>query len=167
MVGTSLVRGVSGHLAEKGISATVYAYPGHELSYIRKRISIIFTPRYQPQHVVVQCGGNDATRPPHRVVREYDRLVTEVRRACPETTITLNLIPPRGSNDTILENIAKINTYISNRGKRGDRLVSCDPRPRDSAHFKRDLTHFNETGIHIFASRLAAHIPNLRVCLQN
>ena len=162
MVDTSLVRSASGHLAEKGISATVYAYPGHELPYIRKRISKIFTPRYQPQHVVVQCGGNDATtRPPHQVVREYDRLVNEVRRVCPETTITLNLIPPRGSD------IAKINTYISSRGKRDDRLVNCDPCPRDSAHFKRDLTHFNETGIHIFASRLAAHIQNLRVCLQN
>ena len=162
------MQGVSGHLAEKGISATVYAYPGHELPYIRKRISKIFTPRYQPHHVVVQCGGNDAaTRPLHQVVREYDRLVNEVRRACPETTITLNLIPPRGSDDTILENIAKINTYISNRGKRGDRLVSCDPCPCDSAYSKMDLTHFNETGIHIFASRLAAHIQNFRVCLQN
>ena len=133
-----------------------------------RRCCMTFTPRYQPQHVVVQCGVNDATtRPPHQVVREYDRLVNEVRRACPETTITLNLIPPRGSDDTILENIAKINTYISNRGERGDHLVSCDPCPRDSAHFKRDLTHFNETGIHIFASRLAAHIQNCRVCLQN
>ena len=159
------MRGVGSRLVERGVDATVYTYPGLELPHIQKSVINIFTPEYQPSHVVIQCGGNDASiRPPHQVVREYERLVRTLEDVCPESTITLGLIPPRGTDPIIIDNIAKINTYISNRGKRGDRVVFCNSCPSDSQHFKRDLIHFNETGTNIFTDRLATHILNFQAC---
>ena len=156
VIGTSLVRGVGSRLVERGVDATVYTYPGLELPHIQKSVINIFTPEYQPSHVIIQCGGNDAaTRPPHQVVREYERLVRTLEDVCPESTITIGLI---------IDNIAKINTYISNRGKHGDRVVFCNACPSDSQHFKRDLIHFNETGTNIFTDRLATHILNFQAC---
>ena len=165
VIGTSLVRGVGSRLVERGVDATVYTYPGLELPHIQKSVINIFTPEYQPSHVIIPCGGNDAaTCPPHQVVREYERLVRTLEDVCPESTITLGLIPPRGTDPIIIGNIAKINTYISNRGKHGDRVVFCNACPSDRQHFKRDLIHFNETGTNIFTDRLATHILNLQAC---
>ena len=60
---------------------------------------------YQPSHVIIQCGGNDADRhPPHQVVREYDQLV-KVRQICPQATISLSNIPRRGTDELTLVNI--------------------------------------------------------------
>ena len=135
VIGTSLVRGVGSRLVEQGVDATVYTYPGLELPHIQKSVINIFTHEYQPSHVIIQCGGNDAeTRPPHQVVREYERLVRTLEDVCPESTITLGLIPPRGTDPISIATIAKINTYISNRGKHGDRVVFCNACPSDSQH---------------------------------
>ena len=42
---------------------------------------------------------------------------------CLHSNIILNQIPVRGSDPKILEHIiAKINTYLNNRGKRGDNV---------------------------------------------
>ena len=112
IIGTSLVRGVGNCMSE--VNSMVYTYPGQELPQLQQNVLNIFTPAYQPAHVIIQCGGNDAAnRPTHKVVLEYDRLVNNVRKACPKSIITLGIIPPRGTDRTILENIAKVNTYTS------------------------------------------------------
>ena len=145
----------------------IYKYPGQELPQLQQNVLNIFTPAYQPADVIIQCGGNDAAnRPTHKVVLEYDRLVNNVRKACPKSIITLGIIPPRGTDRTILENIAKVNTYITNRGNRGDGVVSSDLCPCDYQHYKTDLIHFNQTGTQIFACRLATHIASFRACPQ-
>ena len=70
------MRGLGGLLADEGVDATVYCYPGQQIQYIQQRLHGIFSAEYQPRNIVVQCGGNDAeARPPHLVVREYDELV--------------------------------------------------------------------------------------------
>ena len=61
VIGTSLVRGVGSRLVERGVDATVYTYPGLELPHIQKSVINIFTHEYQPSHVIIQCGGNDAS----------------------------------------------------------------------------------------------------------
>ena len=165
IIGTSLVRGVGNCMSE--VNSMVYTYPGQELPQLQQNVLNIFTPAYQPAHVIIQCGGNDAAnRPTHKVVLGYDRLVNNVRKACPKSIITLGIIPPRGTDHTILENIAKVNTYITNRGNRGDGVVSSDLCPCDYQHYKTDLIHFNQTGTQIFACRLATHIASFRVCPQ-
>ena len=138
VIGTSLVRGVGNCTSE--VNSMVYTYPGQELPQLQRTVLNIFTPAYQPAHVIIQCGGNDAAnRPTHKVVLEYDRLVNNVKKACPKSIITLGIIPPRGTDHTILKNIA-------NRDNRDDGVVSSDLCPCDYQHYKTDLIHFNQTG---------------------
>ena len=92
VIGTSLVRGLGGLLADEGVDATVYCYPGQQIQHIKQRLHGIFSAEYQPRNIVVQCGGNDAeTRPPHLVVREYDELVKELKRMRPHSNIILRV----------------------------------------------------------------------------
>ena len=161
------MRGLGGLLADEGVDATVFCYPGQQIKYLNQRLHGIFSAEYQPRNIVVQCGGNDAeARPPHLVVSEYDELVKELKRMCPHSNIILNQIPARGLNPKILENIAKINTYLNNRGKRGDGVFFNNPCPIDRQLFKSDLVHFNAKGMCFFARKLSTYLVNFHWCLQ-
>ena len=167
IVGTSLVRGLGARLSDMETDATCYTYPGQEIPHIRERISHIFSADYQPSHVIIQCGGNDADRhPPHQVVREYAQLVKEVRQICPQATISFSNIPKRRTDELTLVNISKISAYISNRGKRGDGFFSVNLCPSDRRHFSKDLIHFNDVGSDLFARNLATYCQNFHHRLQ-
>ena len=155
VVGTSLVRGLGKQWAKRGIDATCYIYPGCEIPFIRDRLPSIFTEDYHPPNVVLQCGGNDAEgRSPHAIVQ----LVNELQRLCPASNVTLNLIPVHGNDPCTLEKIDKINTYICNRDKKGGKIKCSDPCSSDRQHLRRDLVHFNEEGVWVFATRMANHL---------
>ena len=161
------MRGLGSRLTRLGVDATCYTYPGQEIPYIRGRVQHIFSAAYQPRHIVVQCGGNDSeSHPPQEVIKQYSKLIDEIRAVCPDSTITINRIPIRGKNQQTLINIAKINTYIGNRGKRSDRVVCGNFCPDNRRHFKRDLVHFNEEGSDLFARNMSTYLRNFRHRLQ-
>ena len=61
----------------RGLDAVTYTYPGYEVPQITERISSILMKAYQPDTVVLQCGGNDLqnNRPPAEVMAQIDILV--------------------------------------------------------------------------------------------
>lgn len=161
VIGTSLVRGQGAALQKEGVDAICYSYPGCEIPFIRSRVSSILSPRVQPKNIHLQCGGNDASsRDAHLVVKEYDALIREVKRCCPGATITTNTIPPRGSDERVLQRIQQINTYLRNRGKRGDDVNCIDVQPDFPRHFSPDKVHFSKTGKTLYARKLADYYVN-------
>ena len=106
VIGSSIVRGVGLGLNKRGVDALTFTYPGCEVPQITARISSILTKAYQPDTVVLQCGGNDLqnNRPPAEVIEQIDILVKEVKRCRPGATVVVNKIPPRGHDDVLLQN---------------------------------------------------------------
>ena len=82
---------------------------------------------YQPDVVVLQCGGNDAEngRPTAEVIQQFDVLIREVKRCCPRAEVIINQITPRGHNDELFNVIAMLNTYILNMAKDKRSRVHC------------------------------------------
>ena len=156
IVGTSLVRGLGARFGSMGIDATCYTYTGQEIAHIREQVCHIFSADYQQYHCAVWGGMMQIVTPPHKVVREYDKLVRKIRNVCPLSTISLNSIPMSDTNKVTLENIAKINTNIlCNRGKRGDGILSVNLCLSDRLHFKKDL----------FVQRQSHYLAHFRACL--
>lgn len=161
VIGSSLVRGLGPELAAQGVNATCYTYPGATIPVIRKRVGHILTERHQPRQIVLQCGGNDLEAvPTDRVVSQYDALIREIRQRCPSATIVLSKIPLRKHNVELHRKIDMLNTYLENRGKRGDGVIYVTVTSDSLAHFKHDLVHFNTTGVKVFGRRLAACLKN-------
>ena len=165
VVGSSIVRGVGGRLSRRGMDATSFCYPGCEIPLITERISGIFSERYQPETVVLQCGGNDLAnhRPTAQVVQQLDILVQEVRRCCPRSIIVVSKIPLRGHDERLLHEIALVNTFISNmaRDKRNN-IYCCDPSPKMFKYFSKDEVHFNHSGKQVYAYELAKFLANFQ-----
>ena len=91
LIGTSLTRGVGAALHNHGIDVTTYTYAGTHIPHIRSRLKGIFNPSYQPQRVILQCGGNDLeAQPVDRVAFQFECLINDVRRLCPNARIIVN-----------------------------------------------------------------------------
>ena len=107
VIGTSLVCGIGSRLNRRGVDAMTYTFPGYEVPLITERMSDILTRNYQPETVVLQCGGNDIAnnRPTAQVIKQIDYLVREVKRCCPSANIVVNKIPPCGHDETLMEKI--------------------------------------------------------------
>lgn len=161
VIGTSLTRGLGSELIKHGVDATCVTYPGSHIMHIRSRVGHILDKTRQPNQVVLQCGGNDLEElPPHKVISQYDSLISDVRKQCTNATIVLSTVPYRSDNvDTWLK-IDKLNTYLENRGKRGDGVTCVDVVPNSLHYFKRDLVHFNQSGIRFYGQRLAGCLKN-------
>ena len=119
VIGSSIVRGVGSGLNKRGVDATTFTYPGCEVPQIRERIGSVLTRSYQPDTVVLQCGGNDLqnNRTPAETMEQIDILVKEVKRCRPGVIVMVNKIPPRGRDDTLLHNISSLNQLISNMAR--------------------------------------------------
>ena len=161
LIGTSLIRGASSNLNSHGVDTIAYTYPGMDLNYIKSRIRFLCSNKTQhPKNIILQCGGNDLEdHEPSRVVQSYESLIAEVRKYLPTSIITVSAIPPRRHNSRILESIAKVNTYLKNRGKQEDGVLYLDCVPKSyNLHFKRDHVHFNPEGVQVYSAGLLKHL---------
>ena len=137
--------------------------PGCEVPQITARISSILTKAYQPDTVVLQCGGNDLqnNRPPAEVIEQIDILVKEVKRCRPGATVVVNKIPPRGHDDMLLQNISYVNKLISNMARDSNRSVLClDPCPKMFKYYANDEVHLNRSWKRFFVYELAKSLVN-------
>ena len=165
VIGTSMVRGVGGRLNRRGMDATSFVFPGYEIPLITERISGVLSRDYQPEVVVLQCGGNDLAnnRPTAQVIRQLDSLVREVKRCCPWATIVVNKIPPRGRDERLLHNIPMVNTFISNMARDSKLCVyCCDPSPKMFKYYSKDEIHLNHSGKRFYAYELAKFLTNFQ-----
>ena len=163
VIGSSIVRGVGLGLNKRGVDALTFTYPGCEVPQITARISSILTKAYQPDTVVLQCGGNDLqnNRPPAEVIEQIDILVKEVKRCRPGATVVVNKIPPRGHDDVLLQNISYVNKLISNMARDSNRSVLClDPCPKMFKYYANDEVHLNRSGKRFFVYELAKSLVN-------
>ena len=163
IIGTSLVRGLGTRLIKRGIHANTFMFPGAEIPVLRDRIPGILNSKYQPDIVVLQCGGNDAEngRPPAQVIRQFDYLIREIKRCCPSAKIIINKIPPRGLEDELLAVISKLNTYVMNMSKDKRRQVTCsDACPKAYRYYQKDEIHFNHAGKQYYASEMSKTLLN-------
>ena len=88
VIGSSLTRDVGGELAKNKINATAFTYGGFTNPRIRQKVPHIFSKKYKPDNVVLLAGGNDAEhRTADHVIDEYEGLIKEIRRQCPQTKI--------------------------------------------------------------------------------
>ena len=161
--GTSLVRGLGPMLNRRGINATTFVYRGSEIPAIRQQVNGILNKDYQPEIVVLQCGGNDARngRPTAEVVQQFDYLVREVKKCCPRAEIIINQIPPRGHNDKLLNIISMLNTYIVNMSKDKRSRIHCsDACPKMFRFYQKDEIHFNHPGKRVYAYEMFKVISN-------
>ena len=157
------MRGVGLGLNKRVVDAVTYTYPGYEVPQITERISSILTKAYQPDTVVLQCGGNDLqnNRPPAEVMAQIDILVKEVKRCRPGATVVVNKIPPRGHDDTLLQNISFVNNLISNMARDDNQNVLClDPCPKMFKYYAKDEVHLNRSGKRFFVYELSKSLIN-------
>ena len=144
VIGSSIVRGVGLGLNKRDVDALTFTYPVCEVPQITARISSTLTKAYQPDTVVLQCGGNDLqnNRPPAEVIEQIDILVKEVKRCRLGATVVVNKIPPRGHDDVLLQNISYVNKLISNMARDSNRSVRClDPCPKMFKYYANDEVH--------------------------
>ena len=75
----------------------------------------------------------------------------------------VNRVQPRGHNGRIRQGINMVNTYLRNRGKRGDGVRYRDSCPHFPGQLKKDRLHFSKTGSRDYADKLACHLINFQV----
>ena len=147
VMGTSLVRGLGNELSKNKVDVTVYTYPGATVKRLRERVTHVFK-KDSVSQIVLQCAGNDLdSLPTHEIVSEYDKLIKDIRKQCPKSHIIISKLPPRQYDIKTLKRIDMINTYLENRGKRGDGVTCVNVVPSQKMHFKKDLIHFNNAGV--------------------
>ena len=157
IIGTSLVRGLGRRLVKRGLDVTCFMYPGAEIPMIQERVCSILNNDYQPDIVVLQCGGNDVQnrRHPAEVIQQMDNVIQEVKRCCNNAKVVVNSIPPRGHNNELLKTIFMVNTYITNMSKQRDQRVYCsDACPKMFRYFQKDEIHLNHPGKQFYANEL-------------
>ena len=155
VIGASLTRGLGSKLNVLGTNATCYTYPGKTIPEIRCRISTILPTDNQPRLVVLQCGVNDAeSHSTDQITAQYDSLINDIQRRCPQAKVILSKIPPRKKNKDILNSISRINTYLQERSMKGDKVDVIDICPHDRALFRKDIVHFNVKGTRVYAKQM-------------
>ena len=150
--------GVGAALHNHGIDVTTYTYAGTHIPHIRSRLKGIFNPSYQPQSVILQCGGNDLeAQPVDRVAFQFECLINDVRRLCPNARIIVNKIPLRRGKASILRKITAMNAHLEKMSN----VLCIDACPKALEYFRRDMVHFNKDGIQQYAATLAGCLESL------
>ena len=163
IIGTSLVRGLGPRLTRRGIDASTFVYRGQEIPAIGQQIPGILNKDFQPDIIILQCGGNDAEngRPPAQIVQQLDLLIREVKHCCPGARVVINKIPPRGRNEQLMNIISMINTFTSNLARDKRRRVHCsDTCPTSFRFYQADEIHFNNEGKKLYANAMYKVISN-------
>ena len=166
-IGSSLVDGLGSKLHACGINATCYMYRGADIPIIRARIPHILTPNVQPEVIVLQIAGNDATKQPSiSIVARYESLIQDIRYRCPRATIVLSKIPPRRGTRVTTTTINEVNVQLDAFASHMNNVTSIDVCPKSVDYFKCDLTHFNKYGTAYFANELAKFLRNFSTSLN-
>ena len=161
VIGTSLTRGLGTRLQQQGIDGTVFTYPGATIPHIRSRLRHILSPNNQPREIVLQCGGNDLeTQSSDKVSHQYDCLIEDVRKRCPNSVIITSNVPPRRRSTSTLRKIDALNSHLSRKIDCDGKITNIDVCPSMPAYFSRDQVHFNKRGADLYASKLAQSLVN-------
>ena len=163
IIGTSLVRGLRRRLTRRGIDASTFVYRGQEIPATGQQIPGILNKDFQPDIIILQCGGNDAEngRPPAQIVQQLDLLIREVKHCCPGARVVINKIPPRGRNEQLMNIISMINTFIYNLARDKRHRVHCsDTCPTSFRFYQADKIHFNNEGKKLYANAMYKVISN-------
>ena len=161
IIGTSLVQGLGPRLQKMGIDATAFMYRGADIPTIQSRVQHIISPGMNPKCIVIQVGGNDATKQPaNSIISRYESLIRNIRHRCPDAKIVLSKVPPRRGNARTVSNISEINVGIDNFANTMKNVCSVSVCPTSVLHFKKDCTHFNTSGMDLYARNLSAQLRN-------
>ena len=163
IIGTSLVQGLGNRLHSLGLDATCYMYRGADIPTIQSRIPNILTPGVKPKRIILQVGGNDATkRSAESIGARYESFITDISRRCPQTTVILSKVPPRRGTARTMQTLHEINNAMDNFADCFQNVCTIDVCPVSIAHFKKDCTHFNANGLALYATNLAMHLRNFQ-----
>ena len=161
VIGTSLTRGLGTRLRRHGIDGTVFTYPGATIPHIRSRLKHILSPHKQPREIVLQCGGNDLeSQPADKVSHQYDCLIEDVRKLCPNSIIITSNVPPRGRKTSTLKKIDLLNVHLANKSDCENNITNIDVCPTMPVYFSNDQVHFNNRGANMYARNLAQSLIN-------
>ena len=132
-------------------------------SQIPDKFSMDITPAYEVETIACNPSINSTTLELSNIEtgpgRPTDCLVREIRRCCPRANIVVNKIPPRGHDETVMQKIAMVNTYISNMAREKKFKVYCrDPCPKMYKYFAKDEVHFNNSRKQFFAYSISQEI---------
>lgn len=161
VIGTSLVQGLGPRLNSRGIDATTYVYRGADIPLIQSRVASILRPASNPRCIVLQAGGNDACKESaNRVVSRYESLIRDIRYRCPQSTLILSKIPPRAGNHKTMSTINEVNANIDRFASVMDNVYSVSVCPTSVSDYKGDRTHFNNSGMDLYARNLSGQLQN-------
>ena len=161
LIGSSLVRDQGTKLRKEGVDCECYTIGGGTIPHIKSRIPHILNDRCQPKYVHLTCGGNDLShKNVNNVCKDYDNLITEVKRCCPGAVVTINTLPPRRRDMRLNDKIQQLNDYIRSRASQGDGVRCHDDHPRFPDCFSNDRVHFNKAGKSVYARQLANYYVN-------
>ena len=167
VIGTSLTRDLGAELNKQGVNGhdvTVFTYAGCQISHIRSRLPHIFPKQHKPEVVVLQVAGND-TKHKHvdRIIDDYEGLIKDVRRECPDAKILLSSIPPRKGSKLQTDRINELNVYIKERGQYRDMVFAIDVTPKTLPYFDKGRVHFNEDGLEFYGNGLSTSLVNFSI----
>ena len=163
VIGTSLVNGLGPKLNSLGVNATCFMYRGADIPTIQNRIRYILTPGTNPKYIILQVGGNDATkRPAASITARYESLVADIKRRCPQSTVIISKVPPRMGTMRTMSTIHEINKALDKFAERSQNVYSIDVCPTSIFHFKKDCTHFNANGLSFYADKIVTQLRNFQ-----
>ena len=95
------------------------------------------------------------------VIDQYEGLIKDIRRECPNSKIVLSTVPPRGNDKSVLDKISYLNGYINDRSKQKDDVFAIDVVPKVyNKFFKKDKVHFNRRGLNMYARNMTQSLAN-------
>ena len=143
VIGTSLVNGLGSKLNSLGEN--------------------ILTPGTNPKYIILQVGGNDATkRPAASIAARYESLVADNKRRCPQSTVIISKVLPHKGTMLTMSTINEINKALAKLAERSQNVYSIDVCPTSIFHFKKDYTHFNANGLSFCADKIATQVRNFQ-----
>ena len=91
---------------------------------------------------------------------QYDCLIEDVRKRCPNSVIITSNVPPRRRSTSTLRKIDALNSHLSRKIDCDGKITNIDVCPSMPAYFYRDQVHFNKRGADLYASKLAQSLVN-------
>ena len=138
-------------------------YRGADIPTIQKQIRNILTPGTNPKYIILQVGGNDATkRPAASITAPYESLVADIKRGCPQSAIIISKVPPRKGRMRTMTTIHEINKALDKFAEVSQNVYSIDVCPTSIFHFKKDCTHFNANGPSFYADKIVTQMRNFQ-----
>jgi lysophospholipase L1-like esterase len=168
-VGSSSIRLWDGLETGFGDPTTIIkrGFGGSRLSDCASLIDKLVTP-YQPRMVVVYAGDNDLAEgaQPEEVAAQFERFVTGVREALPQTRVAYVSIKPSPARAHLLPRVQATNALILAYTERTDNtdfidiytpMLGTDGLARKEL-FSGDSLHLNASGYALWRQVIAKHL---------